>query len=164
MNVLIDELAHGLPDETQWIRIVLRLFISAALGAVVGLQREQTGKPAGLRTHMLVSLGATILVLAPLEMNMSMTDVSRVIQGVATGIGFIGGGAILKLSAEREVRGLTSASVIWITAAVGVAVGLGAYFMAALSMLFAWFILAVIGRAERRFERERERAEREKKA
>lgn len=159
MNALMDELRNGMPtDWAQFVRIALRLILSAGLGAVVGLQREQTGKPAGLRTHMLVALGATLLVLAPLEMNVGMSDIGRVIQGVATGIGFIGGGAILKLSAEREVRGLTSAAGIWITAAAGVAVGLGRLGMAAMSILITWVILAIIGRAERRYEKNRDKA------
>lgn len=153
MNALWDELRNGMPsDWHQFARLAVRLIFSAGLGAVVGLQREQTGKPAGLRTHMLVALGATLLVLAPLEMNIATNDIGRVIQGIAAGIGFIGGGAILKLSAEREVRGLTSAAAIWITAAVGVAVGLGRLAMATMSVLIAWMILAVIGRAERRIE------------
>lgn len=156
MHALMDELRNGLMvDWAQLVRIAVRLLLSAGLGAVVGLQREQTGKPAGLRTHMLVALGATLFVLAPLEMDVSMSDIGRVIQGVATGIGFIGGGAILKLSAEREVRGLTSAAGIWITAAAGVAVGLGRLAIAALSILLTWIILAIIGRAERRIERNR---------
>ncbi|HEU4765475.1 MAG TPA: MgtC/SapB family protein [Candidatus Eisenbacteria bacterium] len=156
MHALMDELRNGLMvDWAQLVRIAVRLLLSAGLGAVVGLQREQTGKPAGLRTHMLVALGATLFVLAPLEMDVSMSDIGRVIQGVATGIGFIGGGAILKLSAEREVRGLTSAAGIWITAAAGVAVGLGRLAIAALSILLTWIILAIIGRAERRIEKNR---------
>ena len=160
MNALMDELRNGLPtDWAQFVRIALRLILSAGLGAVVGLQREQTGKPAGLRTHMLVALGATLLVLAPLEMGVPMTDIGRIIQGVATGIGFIGGGAILKLSAEREVRGLTSAAGIWITAAAGVAVGLGRLSMAAMAIFLTWIILAIIGRAERRYEKNRDRKE-----
>jgi putative Mg2+ transporter-C (MgtC) family protein len=160
MNALMDELRNGLPtDWAQFVRIALRLVLSAGLGAVVGLQREQTGKPAGLRTHMLVALGATLLVLAPLEMGVPMTDIGRIIQGVATGIGFIGGGAILKLSAEREVRGLTSAAGIWITAAAGVAVGLGRLAMAAMAIFLTWIILAIIGRAERRIEKNRDRRE-----
>lgn len=160
MDALMDELRNGLPtDWAQFVRIALRLVLSAGLGAVVGLQREQTGKPAGLRTHMLVALGATLLVLAPLEMGVPMTDIGRIIQGVATGIGFIGGGAILKLSAEREVRGLTSAAGIWITAAAGVAVGLGRLAMAAMAIFLTWIILAIIGRAERRIEKNRDRKE-----
>lgn len=160
MDALMDELRNGLPtDWAQFVRIALRLVLAAGLGAVVGLQREQTGKPAGLRTHMLVALGATLLVLAPLEMGVPMTDIGRIIQGVATGIGFIGGGAILKLSAEREVRGLTSAAGIWITAAAGVAVGLGRLSMAAMAIFLTWIILAIIGRAERRIEKNRDRKE-----
>lgn len=160
MDALMDELRNGLPtDWAQFVRIALRLVLAAGLGAVVGLQREQTGKPAGLRTHMLVALGATLLVLAPLEMGVPMTDIGRIIQGVATGIGFIGGGAILKLSAEREVRGLTSAAGIWITAAAGVAVGLGRLAMAAMAIFLTWIILAIIGRAERRIEKNRDRKE-----
>lgn len=160
MNALMEELRNGLPtDWAQFVRIALRMILSAGLGAVVGLQREQTGKPAGLRTHMLVALGATLLVLAPLEMGVAMTDIGRIIQGVATGIGFIGGGAILKLSAEREVRGLTSAAGIWITAAAGVAVGLGRLAMAAMAIFLTWVILAIIGRAERRYEKNRDRKE-----
>ncbi|TLD41077.1 MAG: Mg(2+) transport ATPase protein C [Candidatus Jettenia ecosi] len=74
---------------------------------------------------MLVALGASLFVLISLEFGMSSSDLSRVIQGLATGIGFIGGGAILKLTKEREITGLTTAAGIWLTAAVGVAVGVG---------------------------------------
>src|SRR5262249_41484818 len=84
---------------------------------------------------------------------MTSADVSRVIQGLATGIGFIGGGAILKLSQERDIRGLTSAAGIWMTAAMGVAVGLGRIGMALLSAVVTWFILAVVGKIEHRMDR-----------
>lgn len=148
-----DELSNGIPDGTQLARIVIRLLLSAILGGVIGIQREQTGKPAGLRTHMLVTLGATVLVLAPIEMGYSITEVTRVIQGVATGIGFIGAGAILKVTGEREVLGLTTAAGIWMTAAAGVAVGLGQHGVAVLSIFLTWIILALVGRAERSLER-----------
>lgn len=149
----LGEIQNGIPDGEQLARIVIRLVFSAILGGVIGIQREQTGKPAGLRTHMLVTLGATVLVLAPLELGLSIPEVTRVIQGVATGIGFIGAGAILKVSTEREVRGLTTAAGIWMTAAAGVAVGLGQLGLAALSILLTWIILALVGRAERNLER-----------
>lgn len=152
MNTLLQELAGGMPDSEHLIRAIVRIVVSSMLGAVIGIQREHTGKPAGLRTHMLVSMGATLFVLVPVEMGVPIGEVGRVIQGVATGIGFIGGGAILKLSAEREVRGLTTAAGIWMTAAAGVAVGLGYIAVAALGIAAAWFILAVVGRAERRVE------------
>ena len=139
-----------MPDARQLARIVIRLLVAMLLGAIVGVQREQTGKPAGLRTHMLVALGAALFVLASLEAGMDSADLSRVIQGLATGIGFIGGGAILKLSEEREIKGLTTAAGVWMTAAMGVAAGLGRIWMALLSALLTWFILAVVGRIEHR--------------
>jgi putative Mg2+ transporter-C (MgtC) family protein len=148
----MQELAGGIPDVEHLLRAVIRIGLSSILGAVIGIQREHTGKPAGLRTHMLVSMGATLFVLVPVEMGVSIGEVGRVIQGVATGIGFIGGGAILKLSAEREVRGLTTAAGIWMTAAAGVAVGLGYIAVAALGIGAAWLILSVVGRAERNVE------------
>ena len=150
MDIILEELTAGLPDARQFARIVIRLLVAMLLGGVVGIQREWTGKPAGLRTHMLVALGAALFVLAPEEAGMTSADLSRVIQGLATGIGFIGGGAILKLSQERDIRGLTSAAGIWMTAAMGVAVGLGRIGMALLSALLTWFILSVVGKIEHR--------------
>src|SRR5215813_11661647 len=152
MDIIVEELTAGLPDARQFARIVIRLLVAMLLGGIVGFQREHTGKPAGLRTHMLVAMGAALFVLAPAEAGMTSTDVSRVIQGLATGIGFIGAGAILKLSEEREIRGLTTAAGLWMTAAMGVAAGLGRIGMALLSALLTWFILAVIGKAEHRIE------------
>ena len=153
MDVVWEELTSGIPDGEQFTRVLIRLLISAALGAVVGFQREQTGKPAGLRTHMLVALGSTLFVLVSLETGMPLADTSRVVQGIATGIGFIGAGAILKLAGEREVQGLTTAAGIWMTAAAGVAVGTGRLGLAALSIAFTWIILAIVGRVEYRIER-----------
>src|SRR5262245_44110341 len=135
MDVILEELTAGLPDARQFARIIIRLLVAMLLGAIVGVQREQTGKPAGLRTHMLVALGAALFVVSSAESGMTSADLSRVIQGLATGIGFIGGGAILKLSEERDIRGLTSAAGIWMTAAIGVAAGLGRIWMAMMSAL-----------------------------
>jgi putative Mg2+ transporter-C (MgtC) family protein len=150
MEIILEELTAGLPDARQLARIVIRLLVAMLLGGIVGIQREWTGKPAGLRTHMLVALGAALFVLAPVEAGMTSADLSRVIQGLATGIGFIGGGAILKLSKEHDIRGLTSAAGIWMTSAMGVAVGLGRIGMALLSALLTWFILTVVGKMEHR--------------
>ena len=152
MEVLWDELTSGIPTWEQFARVVIRLLFSAALGAVVGIQREHSGKPAGLRTHMLVALGSTLFVLVPLETGMQLADTSRVVQGIATGIGFIGAGAILKLASEREVLGITTAAGIWMTAAAGVAVGTGRLGIAAISIAFTWIILAIVGRIEARLE------------
>ncbi|HEU0176268.1 MAG TPA: MgtC/SapB family protein, partial [Blastocatellia bacterium] len=141
MDAILEELTAGLPDARQFARIIIRLLLAMLFGAIVGAQREHTGKPAGLRTHMLVAMGAALFVLASVESGMTSADLSRVIQGLATGIGFLGGGAILKLSEEHKIRGLTSAAAIWMTAAIGVAVGLGRLWMAMLSMVLTWFIL-----------------------
>jgi putative Mg2+ transporter-C (MgtC) family protein len=150
MDAILEELTAGLPDARQLARIVIRLLVAMLLGGIVGIQREHTHKPAGLRTHMLVSLGAALFVIAAAESGMTSADLSRVIQGLATGIGFLGGGAILKLSEEHQIRGLTSAAAIWMTAAIGVAVGLGRLWVAILSMVLTWFVLAVVSKIESR--------------
>lgn len=150
MDIILEELTAGMPDSRQILRVMIRLLAAILLGAIIGAQREHTGKPAGMRTHMLVALGAALFTLAPAEAGMGSSDLSRVIQGLATGIGFIGGGAILKLSEQREIQGLTSAAAIWMTAAVGVAVGLGRLGLALLSVVLTWFTLAIVGKIENR--------------
>jgi putative Mg2+ transporter-C (MgtC) family protein len=150
MDIILEELLAGMLDTRQLVRIIVRLLAAMLLGAVIGFQREKTGKPAGLRTHMLVSLGAALFVLAPLEGGMDLDGLSRVIQGLATGIGFIGGGAILKLHEQREIEGLTTAAGIWMTAAVGVAVGLGRLPLALMSVILTLIILAVFSKFEPR--------------
>lgn len=149
--MILEEILGGLPDARQFAIIIGRLVGAMVLGAIAGFQREQAGKPAGLRTHMLVAMGACLFVLVPLQVGMPIGEVGRVIQGVAAGIGFVGAGAILKLSQEREIQGLTTAAGIWTTAAVGVAVGLGGFAIAAIAMVLAWFVLGVLLRIERRF-------------
>lgn len=125
MTTFLEELTAGLPDWAHFERVIIRLVAATLLGAIIGLQRERAGKAAGLRTHMLVAMGSALFVLGGAAAGMSMSDLSRVIQGLATGIGFIGAGAILKLHEKREIEGLTTAAGIWMTAATGVAVGLG---------------------------------------
>lgn len=157
MEALVAELAGGLPDAAQFVRIVTRIMVAAFLGAIIGIERERAGKSAGLRTHMLVVLGATLFVVAGLDFGMTSTDISRVIQGLTAGVGFLGAGAILKPGDEREVKGLTTAAGIWMTAAVGVAVGLGRYGVAVISVALAWMILAVGRELERGLERKASR-------
>ncbi len=99
---------------------------------------------------MLVALGSAIFILASLEAGIDLTDLSRVIQGVAAGIGFIGAGAILKVTSEREIQGLTTAAGIWMTAAIGLAAGLGRLGLAAIGVALAWLILAIVTRLARR--------------
>lgn len=139
-----------IPDVGEATRIVLRLSVAMLLGGLLGYERERSGKDAGLRTHMLVALGAAIFVLVPLQGGMEVGDLSRVLQGVIAGIGFLGAGAIIKLSGEREIRGLTTAAGIWMTAAIGVAAGMGREATAVVSTLMALFVLAALRRVEAR--------------
>jgi putative Mg2+ transporter-C (MgtC) family protein len=155
METIWQELTSGLGDGTHVIRVAVRLVVAMLLGAVVGIERERAGQWAGLRTHMLVALGSALMVVIPSEVGLGLEDVTRVIQGIATGIGFIGAGSVLKLADAREIRGLTTAAGIWVTAAVGVAAGLGFAGVAALSVALAWVILTAVGRLEARFIRRR---------
>ena len=126
MEILWHELTAGMADRGHLVIVLIRTVMAVILGGIVGVQREKVGKPAGLRTHMLVSLGTAVVVLSCQGIGMEMDGLSRVIQGIVTGIGFIGAGAILKLTDKREIQGLTTAAGLWMTAAIGVAVGLGA--------------------------------------
>lgn len=143
MEVLRQEFTQEV-DFPQICRGVFRLLVAGFLGGIVGWEREQWRKAAGLRTHMLVALGGALFILAPLEIKMTNADLSRVIQGIVTGIGFLGGGTILKLSELREIRGLTTAAGIWLTAGVGIATGLGHYALASSAVVLALFILRVL--------------------
>ncbi len=152
MDVLWAELTRGLGDTHQLSQVIIRLIAAVLLGAIVGFEREHAGKPAGLRTHTLVCLGTAIFVLVCGGVGMSSDGLSRVIQGIATGIGFIGAGSILKLSEERDIRGLTTAAGVWMTAAIGVCVGLGSIGVAGLSAILTIVILAVVGVMESKAE------------
>jgi len=138
-----------LPDPSQMVRVMVRLTVSAALGGLLGAERERAGKAAGLRTHMLVALGSTTFVLFPSEAGMSLGDLSRVIQGVATGIGFIGAGTILKRQDAAQVEGLTTAAGIWFTAAIGLAVGAGQLWLPVVGAVYAWIVLGALKRFDK---------------
>jgi putative Mg2+ transporter-C (MgtC) family protein len=125
-------------------RLCVRLLVAVVLGGLLGWERESVGAAAGLRTHMLVSLGSALFVLIPLQAGMQITDLSRVLQGVTAGIGFLGAGAILKLHDKKEIEGLTTAASVWLTAAVGIAAGMGREGTAVLSALFAVAILSLL--------------------
>ena len=145
----VEDILH-VPDGAQVARVVIRVIAAALLGALLGWERERAGKPAGLRTHMLVALGAALFVLFPAEAGMAIGDLSRVIQGVATGIGFIGAGTILKRAEAEQVEGLTTAASIWLTGAIGMAVGAGQLWLSALCAVSAWVILYGLARFETR--------------
>lgn len=136
------------PDAHRMARVALRLLAALLVGSVIGLQRQQSHKPAGLRTHLLVALGTALLVVSVVEADFKSADISRVIQGLITGIGFLGGGTILKLTQAQEIRGLTTAAGIWLTAAASVAAGLGEFAAAFIAVIFALIVLTVVGRLE----------------
>ena len=135
-------------DIAQATRLVLRLLLAALLGGLLGWEREAAGKAAGVRTHMLVSMGSALFVLLALQTGAQANEASRVMQGVIAGIGFLGAGTILKESTNGQsppqVRGLTTAAGIWLTAAIGVACGLGEETTAVLSAVLAWVVLAAV--------------------
>lgn len=132
-----------LGDPSDITRVCVRLLVATVLGAALGFERESVGAPAGLRTHMLVSLGSALFILVPLQAGMSLEDMSRVLQGVTAGIGFLGAGAIIKLQNEG-IKGLTTAVGIWLTAAVGVAAGMGLEATAVVSAMFGLVILSLL--------------------
>jgi putative Mg2+ transporter-C (MgtC) family protein len=146
---MLDEFTRAVPDAPQLVRVTLRLFAALFIGTAIGLQRELTHKPAGLRTHMLVGLGTALFIVGAAESGMHLDSLSRIVQGLATGIGFLGGGAILKLTTEREIHGLTTAAGIWMTAAASAAAGLGQIAVALIGTLFGLLVLIVFHKLER---------------
>jgi putative Mg2+ transporter-C (MgtC) family protein len=138
------------------------MLFALAIGGLIGLNRQREHKPAGLRTHMLVSLGSAMFVMIPIHLstlaNINSSEVlSRgvqgAIQGVATGIGFLGAGEILQNprrdNGRNFISGLTSAAAIWVSSALGVTVGAGLYPMAVVGVIFSWLVLKVIKQFER---------------
>lgn len=164
MNTIWETLRGELSDLNDWpsvIRVLFRLLVAGLLGGLLGLQREHAGKSAGLRTHMLVAMGAALIVLVPQQAGMHDDAMSRVLQGLLAGIGFIGGGAILhnqrhgdddptKSNGDGgEVKGLTTAAGLWMTAAIGIAAGMGRELTAVLSALLTFAVLALLHRHNR---------------
>ncbi|CAM3312899.1 MgtC/SapB family protein [Cupriavidus taiwanensis] len=134
------------PDAAEATRILVRLTMAVLLGGVIGYERESSGKAAGLRTHMLVALGSALFVLVPLQAGVPLADMSRVLQGLIAGIGFLGAGAILKQNDEAHIKGLTTAASIWMVAAIGVAAGLGRDTTAVIATVFTLVILQILQR------------------
>jgi putative Mg2+ transporter-C (MgtC) family protein len=131
---------------------LLPTLAAVVLGGIIGFERQWSGHSAGLRTHMLVSLSAAVFILASQRLAPpSMVDVTRVVQGIAAGVGFIGAGAILKSGKDYEVLGLTSAATIWLAAAMGTACGLREYSLATISAALATIVLLTLRRLEDRF-------------
>lgn len=159
MSVIFPDPFWGWQDGEHVMRVLARLLVAMILGGIVGLEREYDHKSAGIRTHMLVALGSALFTLVPHEAGMTIADLSRVIQGIAAGIGFIGAGTILKLTSEHEVKGLTTAASIWLTAAAGMAVGAGGIWPATLAVALAWFVLKIVLRLELHFKKKKDERE-----
>lgn len=139
----------------DWLNISLRLCFALLIGGIIGLERQLRNKPAGLRTHMLVSLGSavfTIIAIQAAGMQISGDSLSRVIQGIAAGVGFLGAGEILRESSHKtqsfEVHGLTSAAAIWVVAALGIACGCGFWQLGLIAAILTVIILNVFKRLE----------------
>lgn len=124
--------------------IALRLVLALVLGGIIGYQREVHEKPAGLRTHALVSLGAALVMIVSIEpfLGLPNVDVSRIASGVVTGIGFLGAGAIIRQGSI--VRGLTTAASIWVVSSIGLAVGAGLYVAATVATLLIFLTLTAL--------------------
>jgi putative Mg2+ transporter-C (MgtC) family protein len=152
-DTIVSTLAVEFSDLTDVVgmtQVVSRLLLSVVLAAIVGYERERRGSSAGLRTHMMVALGVSLLVVASDQSGMDREGVSRVIQGVFAGIGFLGAGAIIKQDTREQVRGLTTAASLWATAAIASAAGLGREGTAIIATLLAIVILSLLFRLERR--------------
>jgi putative Mg2+ transporter-C (MgtC) family protein len=122
------------------LEMVLRLIMATALGAIIGYQRERAGKSAGLRTHVLISVGAALFTIASLYGFGAVADPARIAAGIVAGIGFLGAGAIIRRD-EGLVAGLTTAATIWAVAAIGLAVGAGLYLVSAATTVIILIVL-----------------------
>ncbi|MGH8215380.1 MAG: MgtC/SapB family protein [Rhodanobacteraceae bacterium] len=139
--------------------IAIRLVLAAVLGAVIGFDRERHTWAAGLRTHMLVCLGAALTMIVSAfafsgvlqQWPRVVLDPSRIAAQVISGIGFLGAGTIMFLHRENVIRGLTTAAGLWTVAAIGLAAGGGMYLAAVITTAIAWLILAALKPLERRF-------------
>ncbi|HVT35815.1 MAG TPA: MgtC/SapB family protein [Nevskiaceae bacterium] len=133
--------------------VLLRLGLATLIGAAIGLNRDLHGKPAGLRTHALVALGSALIVLAcgHIAADFHAADAqSRAIQGIITGVGFIGAGVIVHKVDQSKVHGLTTAAAVWVAALVGAACGTGAFMPVSIAALLLALVLIFGGRIERR--------------
>ena len=155
LTTLVNEFSD-LTDVEQATRVSLRLLLAALLGGLLGFERESHGKAAGIRTHMLVCTGAALFVLGSELVGGGDDAMSRVVQGIVAGIGFLGAGTIIKGDRMHDVKGLTTAAGVWMTAAVGVCVGLGLEATAVLATLIMLFILNILPHFVDRAEKTRE--------
>lgn len=137
-------------DPVNDLEFILRILGALIIGIIIGGEREAKEKPAGLRTNTLVSLGSALFVLLPIELGMAIKTpdtLARILSGIISGVGFIGAGTILRDKTER-VRGLTSASAIWVSASLGIAVGCGLWLFAFIGTIAVWSVLRLFKKIE----------------
>ncbi len=127
----------------NFLEIIPRLLLAAALGAGIGYQRERANKPAGLRTHALICLGSALFTVVSIFGFGEGADPSRVAAAVVTGMGFIGAGVIVRGLREEHVVGLTTAASVWVTAAIGLACGVGFYLVAVIIAVIVVLVLLI---------------------
>ena len=155
IDVILDTLRAEFADfgnVREITRVVTRLLVAMALGACLGWERERTGAVAGLRTHMLVALGVALMVVGASQSGIAPADLSRVLQGIFAGVGFVGAAAIIRPHDGERVHGVTTAASIWATAAIAAAAALGREPLAIIATVFAVIILAWLRRVERKAE------------
>jgi putative Mg2+ transporter-C (MgtC) family protein len=140
----------GALDAAGLLQALVRLLVAVLLCGLLGYDREQVGKEAGIRTYMLVGLGSALFVLGPRLAGVDAAHIGEVIQGVATGMGFVGAGTILKQEQQGRVQGLTTAAGLWLAAATGVTVGLGQLAAGAITAGLGYVIIALLRHFERR--------------
>ncbi|QLE42479.1 MgtC/SapB family protein [Nostoc sp. C052] len=140
----------------DWLNISFRLCVALLIGGIIGLERQIRRKPAGLRTHILVSLGSAMFTLTIMQtggLQGSPDALSRVIQGIATGVGFLGAGEIVRQSSQEsqqlEIHGLTSAAAIWVSAALGIVAGCGLWQLGLIGAVLTFLVLNVFKRLEK---------------
>ncbi|QNN71565.1 MgtC/SapB family protein [Thermomonas carbonis] len=146
MDRILDALAaeFALPEMELLVAALVRLAMAALLAAVIGWEREQKGRAAGLKTHILVSTGSALFILAPVMAGIPGAENTRVMQGIVSGIGLLGAGAILRNREGTQVEGLTTAASIWMTAAIGMAAGMGLEVLAITATVLTWLVVAAI--------------------
>lgn len=145
-------------SELTTTQLLIRLALAAGLGALIGLEREWSQKSAGLRTNTLIAVGSALFTLMSIELSPGVgTDPSRIASQIVTGVGFLGGGAILRTAGS--VKGLTTAAIIWVNAAIGMAAGGGRYRVAIFGALATLVVLQGLLPIERLMDRRHDRRE-----
>jgi putative Mg2+ transporter-C (MgtC) family protein len=131
-----------------------RLAVAMVCGVAIGVNRHLHGKPAGIRTHACVAIGAALFTVIAVTAGAADTSgVARTLQGIATGIGFLGAGVILHPAGRKNVQGLTTAATIWVTAGLGAACGIGLYGIAFVTIVLMFVVLIIGGAIEHRLDR-----------